>query len=245
MNDVTKSLHLIDNDAADEADEADEAEAGDEPNMGLAGRLRWLMGNETHAAFARRCGIGKSTMRKYLAGSDPSTQRAVRMASANGVSVDWLATGREPAAEATLEATAPEADTVPAATCDLLLQVVQRLLLLTAPAAAAQAPAPAAAAAPPADGLFGLSTDMGAGFARRLQALLAARGVADLARQCAVAEADLWDLLTRQRLPGMDELVAVADATGVTIDWLARGRRVAPSFMAAQPAATTAEERAP
>jgi phage repressor protein C with HTH and peptisase S24 domain len=35
-------------------------------------------------------------MRKYLAGSEPSATNIAKIADAAGVTVDWLATGREP-----------------------------------------------------------------------------------------------------------------------------------------------------
>lgn len=60
----------------------------------MAGRIRDLIGDESHASFARRCGVGETTLRKYLGGADPSTARLVAMADANNVSIEWLATGR-------------------------------------------------------------------------------------------------------------------------------------------------------
>lgn len=38
--------------------------------------------------------MGESLMRKYLAGSSPSTENLAAIASAAGVTVDWLATGQ-------------------------------------------------------------------------------------------------------------------------------------------------------
>lgn len=49
---------------------------------------------ESQNAFARRCGIGDTTLRKYLAGAQPSSDRLVAMADAAGVSIEWLASGR-------------------------------------------------------------------------------------------------------------------------------------------------------
>lgn len=49
---------------------------------------------ESQNAFARRCGIGETTLRKYLDGAQPSTDRLVAMADMAGVSIEWLAAGR-------------------------------------------------------------------------------------------------------------------------------------------------------
>lgn len=57
-------------------------------------RLREVIGDEPQAAFARRCGIGETTLRKYLDGADPSTSRLVAIADTTNISVEWLATGR-------------------------------------------------------------------------------------------------------------------------------------------------------
>lgn len=60
----------------------------------LKDRIRSIVGDEPVAAFARRVGVGESLMRKYLAGSSPSTENLAAIASAAGVTVDWLATGQ-------------------------------------------------------------------------------------------------------------------------------------------------------
>lgn len=62
----------------------------------LADRLRELIGDESHSSFARRCGVGETTLRKYLDGADPSTKRLIAMAEAGRCTVEWLATGRGP-----------------------------------------------------------------------------------------------------------------------------------------------------
>lgn len=61
---------------------------------GIADRVKACIGDESVSAFARRCGIGESLIRKYLAGSEPSTTNAVRIADAANVDLMWLATGR-------------------------------------------------------------------------------------------------------------------------------------------------------
>lgn len=58
---------------------------------GLTERLRELKGDLSVAAFARRCGIGESLMRQYLAGGVPGLSWALKIARACGVSLDWLA----------------------------------------------------------------------------------------------------------------------------------------------------------
>lgn len=60
----------------------------------LKDRIREIVAGEAVAAFARRCGITESLVRKYLGGSQPSAENLVLLASAGGVSVEWLATGR-------------------------------------------------------------------------------------------------------------------------------------------------------
>jgi transcriptional regulator with XRE-family HTH domain len=67
-----------------------------ERENGIAARIKQCIGDEPVAAFSRRCGIGESLMRKYLAGSEPSARNLARIADAAGVTLDWLATGRGP-----------------------------------------------------------------------------------------------------------------------------------------------------
>lgn len=60
-------------------------------------RLRECIGDEPVAAFARRCGFSEGLIRAYLKdGKRPGMDYLVRMADAAGVSLEWLATGREP-----------------------------------------------------------------------------------------------------------------------------------------------------
>lgn len=59
-------------------------------------RLRELKGGQSVSAFALKCGVGESLVRKYLAGSIPSMDKAAQIARANGVTVEWLATGEGP-----------------------------------------------------------------------------------------------------------------------------------------------------
>jgi phage repressor protein C with HTH and peptisase S24 domain len=46
------------------------------------------------SAFAKKAGIGESSMRQYIDGSTPGLAKAVAIADAAGVSLEWLATGR-------------------------------------------------------------------------------------------------------------------------------------------------------
>ena len=64
---------------------------------GFSGRLKEALGSTTPYAFAKKCGISESLVRKYLSGSSlPSIERAWVMARAAGVSLDWLADGSAP-----------------------------------------------------------------------------------------------------------------------------------------------------
>lgn len=59
----------------------------------FADRLRALIGEASQSEFARRCGIGESSLRQYLAGSIPGIDKAVQIASGTGASLEWLITG--------------------------------------------------------------------------------------------------------------------------------------------------------
>jgi transcriptional regulator with XRE-family HTH domain len=61
---------------------------------GFAERLRLALEGESVNAFARKCEISESLVRKYLSGAMPGLDKAVIMARSAGVSLDWLATGR-------------------------------------------------------------------------------------------------------------------------------------------------------
>ena len=73
----------------DEEDKADE---------GFRSRLKSLVGEHgSIAALARLCGIGESTLRKWVDGpSEPNRARLVSIARGAGVSLVWLATGEGP-----------------------------------------------------------------------------------------------------------------------------------------------------
>lgn len=60
----------------------------------LAARLKALVGDESVSSFARRCGMAESVLRTYLRdGRMPPLDKALAIAAAAGVSIDWLATG--------------------------------------------------------------------------------------------------------------------------------------------------------
>jgi transcriptional regulator with XRE-family HTH domain len=74
----------------------------------FATRLKLIIGSESISAFARRCGIGESLLRKYLNGSLPNSHNLVLIADAAGVTVDWLASGRLPRSRAEITAQSSE-----------------------------------------------------------------------------------------------------------------------------------------
>ncbi len=70
---------------------------GNFPGTGstFAQRLAYSVGNETVRAFAIRSGLAPATVRKYLRDerTDPGRSALVAMATAAGVSLEWLITG--------------------------------------------------------------------------------------------------------------------------------------------------------
>lgn len=60
----------------------------------ITSRLLSLKGEEKELPFAKRCGIPGSTMRKYLRGAKPGSEKLVKIADNLGVNVEWLATGK-------------------------------------------------------------------------------------------------------------------------------------------------------
>lgn len=74
----------------------------------FAARLRALIGRQSVLSFSRACGVTESVLRSYLHdGRMPSLDRALAIAGAAGVSVDWLASGRGPRAMAEVRAAYP------------------------------------------------------------------------------------------------------------------------------------------
>jgi len=62
---------------------------------GFAERLRTLIGTQSARSFAQKAGMGDSTLRAILNGAMPRLDNLLRIAEAAGVSVEWLATGKE------------------------------------------------------------------------------------------------------------------------------------------------------
>jgi transcriptional regulator with XRE-family HTH domain len=61
----------------------------------LAARLKWLIGSEPVASFARRCGLSEAVLRSYITDHRmPPLNKALAIANTAGVSLDWLATGQ-------------------------------------------------------------------------------------------------------------------------------------------------------
>lgn len=60
----------------------------------FADRLESLIGGKRQiSAFARKCGIGDTTLRQYLDGAMPRLDKVIQIAKATGTSINWLATG--------------------------------------------------------------------------------------------------------------------------------------------------------
>ncbi|MCF6763808.1 MULTISPECIES: LexA family transcriptional regulator [Pseudomonas] len=61
---------------------------------GFGERLRQAIGADKPYAFAKKCGVSESLLRKYLSGASvPSVEKAWAMAKTAKVSLDWLAGG--------------------------------------------------------------------------------------------------------------------------------------------------------
>jgi len=61
---------------------------------GFGERLKQAIGADKPYAFAKKCGVSESLLRKYLSGASvPSVEKAWAMAKTAGVSLDWLAGG--------------------------------------------------------------------------------------------------------------------------------------------------------
>lgn len=72
---------------------APETSGGDAGSLAI--RLKAVIGDGSVAAFSRKCGLAESVLRTYLKdGRIPPLDKALAIATAAGVSVDWLAGGR-------------------------------------------------------------------------------------------------------------------------------------------------------
>jgi len=59
-------------------------------------RLIELIGDESKAAFAKKCGFSEGALKNYLNGSMPSADKALRIADICGVNFRWLVDGDGP-----------------------------------------------------------------------------------------------------------------------------------------------------
>lgn len=68
------------------------------------------------------------------------------------------------------------------------------------------------------------STESEQGFKERLRQAIADRKLVAFAKECGFSDSLLGAYLRGEKLPGMENLMAMAEAGGVTLDWLAAGR---------------------
>lgn len=83
---------MIDREAR--ADGSDDHDTSKETEKLFSERLRIALKGESVNSLALRCGLRESLVRKYLSGSVPGIDKAAQLATALGVSLDWLA-GRD------------------------------------------------------------------------------------------------------------------------------------------------------
>lgn len=63
--------------------------------MTIHDRIKLVIGSNV-AAFSRASGVSESLLRQYSSGSKPGLEKAVNIAEAGGVNLQWLATGEGP-----------------------------------------------------------------------------------------------------------------------------------------------------
>lgn len=68
------------------------------------------------------------------------------------------------------------------------------------------------------------STESEQSFKERLREAVADRKLVAFAKECGFSDSLLGAYLRGEKLPGMENLMAMAEAGGVTLDWLATGR---------------------
>ncbi|MGE4501945.1 MAG: helix-turn-helix domain-containing protein [Thiomicrospira sp.] len=71
---------------------------------------------------------------------------------------------------------------------------------------------------------FPITEDEKKGFANRLSSLLDHRGLNQFAKECGLSEGTIRNILKNAALPRLDNLISMANAAGVTVEWLATGR---------------------
>ncbi|WP_417846980.1 LexA family transcriptional regulator [Thalassospira povalilytica] len=69
--------------------------------------LKKLMGDDSKASFAHKCGFSVGALTNYLNGSIPGADKALRIAEVFGVNVQWLVTGEGPMSVSDQKASPP------------------------------------------------------------------------------------------------------------------------------------------
>lgn len=71
-----------------------------------AARIKELIGDDTNVSFSHACGFSEGTLRKYLKGATPGSDKMSAMAKYRRVRMEWLETGAPPKYERDLAALA-------------------------------------------------------------------------------------------------------------------------------------------
>lgn len=91
----------------------------------FARRLKEVVGDKKVVWFAKECRLPESNIRSYLNGKFPSIDKAAAIAEAAGVTLDWLASGRQPKTRAELKAAARPQDAGRLDTYRIAVEAVQ------------------------------------------------------------------------------------------------------------------------
>jgi transcriptional regulator with XRE-family HTH domain len=207
--------------------------------LALASRLAQLIGDESLTSFAKRSGINESLLRKYLKGAQPNARNLARMAEAGGTTVAWLVTGQSSRSQ---DEALPEAHAGTTGHEEALLlnryrqadaeqkQVVHLLLETIAnPGVMAWIRFGAAITRianifPPPEASGEVESDeQKEGLAKRLAQTMGDESMASFARRSGLG-AGLLRKYLHGAMPSAENLVKLAEAGGVTVDWLASGR---------------------
>lgn len=99
----------------------------------LTERVRESIGDESIASFSRRCGIGDSTLRKYIDGALPNSLNLVAMADTANVNIEWLAAGRGPKRRGSVIQSVPPSAAPPLdlERLEMAIETVQEAISLT------------------------------------------------------------------------------------------------------------------
>lgn len=76
----------------------------DAVDLERAARIKELIGEDTNVSFAQACGFSEGTLRKYLKGATPGSDKMSAMAKYRRVRMEWLETGAPPKFERDLAA---------------------------------------------------------------------------------------------------------------------------------------------